>query len=225
MNSSSAPGDQPTISRISPLQANQALLDHNGDFSAAAASLSTTTEYFRKLVSAEPALRMRWLEAPKAPPVSAILNRPDDVAVAEAIQREENALKKGVDGLGLSNRGKDLAVSCQRFYRNNFREVIKITGGGITKAFLEALVEIEKINEKLERIGDLPEEKQVAMEGILREDRSRLLEFIYKASAKVDQGVLIQAKIQKMFSEGGRGGRGDGKPGFTPLKKAQVVEP
>ncbi len=212
----------PKPETITPLQTSQALLDANGNFSAAAAALGLSTERLHELVNADTALRLRWKDAPKAPPSTSIINRPDDVAIAEAMAREEKKLKEGVDGLGLSPRARDLAIACQKFQRHNFSQVIQITGGGITKAFLEALEEVEKINHRLENL-DVKEEQVVAYESILREDRGRLLDFIHKAAVKVDQSVLIQAKIQKMLGDGNSKGNAD-KPGFSPLKRANVIE-
>ena len=136
------------------------------------------------------------------------MNRPDDVSIAEAIQREEARLKEGVEQLGLSERAKSLALSCQRFQRNNFNSVLQITSGGITKAFLETLEEVENINHRLANISESrpPPEQLVAYESLLREDRARLLDFIHKAAVKVDQSILTQAKIQKMLGSGGAGG-------------------
>lgn len=209
---------------ITPLQANQALLDANGNFLAAAAALGISAKALHDLVQRDPALRKRWKEKPTAPPPSSIMNRPDDVSIAEAIQREEQRLKEGVEQLGLSDRAKSLALACQRFQRNNFNSVLQITSGGITKAFLEALEEIENINHKLAHLADLVAPEQlVAYECLLREDRARLLDFVHKAAVKVDQSILTQAKIQKMLGSGGAGG-GPEKPGFAPLKRAQVIE-
>jgi hypothetical protein len=113
-------------------------------------------------------------------------------------------------------------VSCQQFYQGNFSAVMQITGGGITKAFLEALEEVEAINTRLANL-DVPEEKQIAYESILREDRRGLLEFIYKASVKVDQSVLVQAKVAKLLGNGTEKGKSTSKPGFSSLKKIQDV--
>ena len=135
-------------SKVTPLQANQALRDAGGNFHAAAAALGIETVTLHDVVERDPALTKRWKEPPKAPPPSSIMHRADDVSIAEAIQREEARLKEGVDQLGLSERAKSLALACQRFQRNNFNSVLQITSGGITKAFLEALEEIENINQR-----------------------------------------------------------------------------
>lgn len=201
---------------MTPLQANQALLDANGDFHAAAAACGVTSECLRDTCRRNEALKRRWLDTPAALPPSAIFNRQDDVALAEALKREENELRTGIARLTKSDRAQQLAVTCQQFQRQNFGKVMQITGGGITKAFLEALEEIENITERLNNL-DVPKEQMLAYESILREDRSRLLDFVFKAATKVDQGALIMAKMQKLAEGGTPGGKGSTKPGFSPL--------
>jgi len=199
------------------LETNQALLEANGDFPAASMALGITEQLLHDRVQADEALKLRWKDDPKLPPATSILNRPEDVAIAEAIRREDEMLSKSLDGLGMSKRSASMALACQKFQKANYSKVIQITGGGITKAFLEALEEIENINKRLEML-DVPPEQMIAYECLLREDRSRLLDFVYKASVKVDQSVMIQAKIQKMF--GDDSGKANDKPGFRTLKKA-----
>lgn len=208
---------------LTPLAANQMLLDANGDFHAAAAIAGVTVECLKDTCKRDPALLRRWLAAPVAPPPSAIVNRPDDVGLAEALRREEDELKTGVARLTKSTRAQQLALTCQQFQRQHFGKIMQITGGGITKAFLEALEEIENITERLNNL-DVKPEQMLAYESILREDRSRLLDFVFKAASKVDQGALIMAKMQKLAEGGSPGGKGSSKPGFAPLKKVVPVE-
>lgn len=210
-------------SETSQLRVNQALLDAGGDFSTAAAALGVSEKTLHDRVSDDPVLRARWKLSP-APP-SSIISRPEDIAIAEAVQREEaqiKALVSGVDAMRMSPRAQSLALSCQRFYKQNFSQVIQITGGGITKAFLEALEEVENINRRLDNL-DVPEEQRIAYESILREDRRGLLDFIHKAAVKVDQSVLIQAKVAKILGEGTAAGKSPSKPGFSSLKKVTDV--
>jgi hypothetical protein len=210
--------------KLTPLQANQALLVANGDFHAAAAAVGVTTECLKDTCKRDAALKRRWLDAPLAPPPSSLINRQDDVALTEALQREENELRTGIARLTKSDRAQQLAVTCQQFQRQNFGKVMQITGGGITKAFLEALEEIENITERLNNL-DVKPEQMLAYESILREDRSRLLDFVFKAATKVDQGALIMAKMQRLAEGGSPGGKGSSKPGFTPLKRTIEVDP
>lgn len=200
---------------LTPLQANQALLDANGDFLAASASLSVTAECLTDTCKRDGALKKRWIEKPVAPPPSSSLSRPDDLSLAEAMQREERVLRAGIGSLTKSERARELAVLCQQFQRQNFGLVMQITGGGITKHFLEVMEEVENITDRLNNL-DVPPEQRLAYESILREDRARLLDWLMKAAQKVDQGALIMAKIQKMAEGGTQGGKGSAKPGFSP---------
>lgn len=207
---------------LTPLQVNQVLVDASGDFHAAAAMAGVSAECLQDACRREPALQRRWLDEPAAPPPASLFHRSEDAALAEALKREEDELKNGIARLTKSDRARQLAVMCQQFQRQNFGKVMQITGGGITKAFLEALEEIENITERLNHL-DVKPEQMLAYEAILREDRSRLLDFVFKAASKVDQGALIMAKMQRLAEGGSPGGKGSVKPGFAPLKKAAVA--
>jgi hypothetical protein len=211
-------------SEVADQAVNQALLEANGNFDGAAAVLSLPVATLREYVKARPALGARWLANQSPPPPLSIISRDADLALSEAFQREEKALAEGVAALNLSARAKSLSAALHNFNRKSGRMLLDLTNGGIGKTFLETLVEIEKLNVKLERIEDVPPEQRLAMESIWREDRSRLLDYVIKASTKVDQGILVQAKIQKMFGEESKG-RQHGKPGFSPLKKANAAPP
>jgi hypothetical protein len=211
-----------------PLQISQALADASGAFPAAAAMLGVSEKSLEHLVDNDAALRKRWREKAKVPPSTSLISRDEDSALAEAIRKEEERFKKGLAGIGLSDKARNLAVACQQLQRSSANSLLAATSGGIAKAFFDTLEEIEKISHRLENL-DVPAEQVVAYESILREDRAKLLDVLYKYASKVDQGVMIQAKIQKMFGAGGQGGKPE-KPGFKPLAKpvdveSHVVEP
>jgi hypothetical protein len=210
------------MTETNALRVNQALVDSGGNVPAAAAALQITEKRLEEIISSDPAIHARWREKPKAPAPTSIINRSEDAALAEAIAREESRLKDDIKGMGLSSRAESLAIACQKFQRRNYNHVVQITSGGIVKTFLEAVEAVEELNGKIAQADELPDDKRVVLESVWREDRGRLLDYIYKAASKVDQSVLIQAKIQKMFGEANKGG-GPEKPGFRPLARAETT--
>jgi hypothetical protein len=200
------------------LQVNQAMVDTNGNIPAAAVVLGVTDKHLESRIASNPE-HARWRTGGKAPPPESMLSRPEDIAIAEAIAREEKRLTEDLKGMGMSSRAESLAIACQKFQRRNYNHVVQITSGGIVKTFLEAVEAVEELNGKIADADSLPDDKRVVLESVWREDRGRLLDYIYKAASKVDQSVLIQAKIQKMFSETSKGG--PDKPGFRPLARTE----
>jgi len=213
-----------TTKRLNALKVNQALVDAEGNFLTASVTLGLPNDQaLRKYVNEHPELQARWTDKPN-PPSDILAPKRDDLAIAEAVERENAKLKEGVETLGLSDRAKSLALSCQRFQRQNYSAVQQMTNGGITVAFLEALAELEGLTKKLDDMSEVKEEQRLAQESIWREAQAHLRDFIFKAATKVDQGILIQAKIQKMFGENNGGAPQNSKPGFSPLKKANATQ-
>lgn len=222
---------------IPPISLNKALLDANGNFDIAAASLDITTEYFRDLVKANAALNARWLATPVAPPATSFASREDDLALIEALKREEEKIQKGLESMGISQRQTSIAVSCLNFQKQHFAAILNITGGGVVKTFLGAVEAIEEIDKKLKELGDPEREGEINNVKVmvtdlgkldyikvLRSDRVALLDYVQKATGMVNQSLLIAAKVQNLAG-GGRKNGATSKPGFTDLKRIEADEP
>ena len=201
---------------------NQAMTEAGGDQPRAASILGIVETSLRDALLQDPVLRARWVDKPKLPPATSIINRPEDLAVAEAMAREEKAVAAGMKDMKVSPRAANLAVACFNYYRKNAASILNLTGGGIAMQFAETLARIEEIDASLNGL-DPANDRYVAMQSILRDDRSRLLDWLHKAACKVDQGILIQAKVQRLLNEGEPQGKGKGKPGFGSLKRADVT--
>lgn len=201
------------------------MLEANGDIDGASLILGIDAATITRYIKADPALRARWMpENHAALPPSAIITRPDDIGIqeADALAREEEKLQRGLGALKLTNRGQELAMACQNFQRANFGAVIQIVGGGITMSFIQVLEEIEKINKKLDKTDDVPAEMRYPVEMMLRQDRAELYNVLHKFGTKVDQTILVQAKIQHLGSKN-NGSPGSRKPGFSEMKRAEAV--
>jgi hypothetical protein len=204
------------------LQINQAMLDAGGEIALAAATVGLNEQQLKKLIASDEVLEKRWSKRPiEPPPPTHAITKPEDTGIAEAMKLEEERLSKGVALMKMTDRAQELALTCQKFYRSNFGQIHQMTSGGVVKSFFEAMEEVEKINLQLEQ-KDWPEEQRISYESILREDRSRLLQFIINSSQVVNNNVLIQAKVKKLV-ESGDGKGGGPKPAFgsQPLKKVE----
>lgn len=213
-------GDSAKI-ETTQLQINQALVEANGNMVAASAILGLTMPDLRDRILADPVLKKRWDGNPIPPTPQSVVSRSEDLAIAEALQQEELRMSAGLKAMGMSARSQSLALTCQQFYGANFGKIHQMTSGGIVKSFFGVLEEIEKITHQLDT-KDWADEKLIAYESILREDRAKLLNFIRDTAQIANNNVLIQAKIQKMYEGAEKGKGGGGKPGFRALTKKEV---
>lgn len=172
-------------------------------------------------------LRARWATSkhnPVAPVEAETLSRPpvrplsNDMILAEKIKEEDNMVKGGLKNMGLSEEAVTLALSLQQFQRRHFARAVELIGGGITKAFLDAMMDVEKIRNQLDS-GELAPEREF----MLRTDRTNLLEIMGKFFDRANKASMTQAIIKhKLQNEGGNGK--PAKPGFGTLVKATNVQ-
>jgi hypothetical protein len=211
------------MSEITSLSINKALLDAEGNFDIAAASLDLTVERLRDRVKEDAALNTRWLANAAAPPSTAILNRESDPAIIEALQREESKIKSGLEKMGLTQNQTGVAVACMGFYKQHFASLLNLTGGGLAKTVVEALESVSEMGREIKEIGKptLPQDLEY-LKALLRA-RSDLQDYILRASTMVNQSLLILAKVQNI-SGAGRRAAGPGRPGFDSVRRADVTE-
>jgi hypothetical protein len=220
---------------------NAAMQRTNGNVGQAALLLELRPKQVSNYINNNKDLRALWRKDKSPPPSSeaVVIHRPTvtseliqkesetlqvtptEAEIAEAIRKEDAALARGLDALGLSASSRDAAMALQKFHNRHFTKAIDMIGGGITKLFLDLMVEIDKINRELET-GGLG--LGVEREEVLRKDRQGLLEAIGRSFDRVNKATLTQA-IVKSKMESGKGKAGPNKPGFSPLTvKAENVQ-
>jgi hypothetical protein len=124
--------------------------------------------------------------------------------VAAAIKKEDADVRSGLSKMGLKTSTLDMAMAIRELAGRHFGSCLQLTGGGVTKQFLQVMVEIEKIDARLdpETVRDFP--MTLPEESMLREDRRGLLQVMSQFSDRVNSSALIQAKIWKMKNEGNK---------------------
>ena len=132
-------------------------------------------------------------------------------AIAEAMDAEDAALKKGLKSIGLGGPGLKEAMALQAFHNTQFQKSYEMIGGGITKMFFDLKAEVSAINERLSDGG-----MDIEEENMLRSDRSRLLEQLGKTYDRSLKAAMTQAVINHRLSDKGRSGPSS-KPGFQPI--------
>ena len=214
---------------------NEAMIQAGGKVSIAADLLKITKQQLKDRLRFNKNLKAAWWKEKKvvtAPSEAVTVNRESfdppaeisdeelvlksDEELAAALQREDASIRKGLESMGVKGDELNMAVALKDFAGKHFGTCLQLTGGGITKQFLQVMVQIQKIDERLEdRSGEfaltLPEEI------MLREDRSRLLMIMSQFSDRVNSSALTQAKIWVM-KNGKKNNKPDNRPkGFLKL--------
>ena len=218
-------------------ETHEALVKHKGGIRAAAAELNIPRDTLKSRIQINKNLRLRWRTPIKPTPqpgeASAISRPPpttatdvdeegvlkSDEAIAAALVRENRKIEKGLTKMGLTKSECDLGIALQEFQGRHFGNALQLMGGGMTKQFLRVMVEIDKIDRRLEDGGEEGFPLTPAQETMLREDRRGLLEIMSKFSDKLGGIALTQAKVYQMTK--GKDKDKSKKPGgFLDLKNA-----
>jgi hypothetical protein len=194
-----------------------------GKTAEAARALGITTEELSRHIHHHDDLKYRWATKYKEiqPPPQAVIemHRPQiqrlkGQEAAEALEIEDRKLRLNCARVGIEGKALELYLSLGAFQRDQYgSKTLDMMAGGINKQFLETLVEVSKINDRLSsdwREMDMEEEQ------MLREDRSRQQAHLVQLYDKAVQAMLVLAKVQAMKSEKD-GGPKSNKPGFSPL--------
>jgi hypothetical protein len=209
-----------------------ALEQTNGDRAAAARLLGMDTKQLAQHIHNTRDLRACWSQKKPEPPTECeIIHREASTGLlpvtggnlfteAEALQKEDDALKKGLSALGIGGNLVELAHSLQQFQSKHFTRVIELMGGGLTRRFLKIEEAIDDIDQAL-RLLDPTCPEDVAREQILRQDRAALIDLQQKCYDRVNKAALTQAIIKEKQKAGHAPDRG--KPGFSP--KQIVAQP
>jgi hypothetical protein len=134
--------------------------------------------------------------APPAPPS-------DDEEVAVALAKEDAALRKGLDAIGVRGDALDLAVNLQKFYRGHFKSTQEMIGGGITKLYFDLMAEFRKLTAMLEEPG-LP----LGLQESLRQDRRFIIEAMGRTHDRVNKAAYTTAIIKHKLND-----KRESKPG------------
>ena len=214
---------------------HKAMESANGKISVASKLLNISSSDLKNRIANNKNLSARWQnkkQSPQPPGEAVTIHREaitteeppllqSEEDVALALKKEDAAIRNGMDGMGLSKSGLDLAVVCQQFHRKHFRSALEGMSGGIYRQFMKVMEAIDEIEERLKNQGKesdfpltLPEEL------MLREDRAKLLIVMGQFKDKVDKSVLITAQAEKIRKER-EGKRDNWKPkGVLDLESA-----
>lgn len=201
----------------------KAALTRAGNVSEAAELLGCTEVALRKRIKRSSAL-VKFTEPQQAE--ADTLHRKDnpktllteETAIAEAMNAEDAALKKGLKSIGLSGAALKEAVALQAFHNTQFQKSYEMIGGGITKMFFDLKSEVTIINERLYEGG-----MDIEEENMLRSDRSRLLEQLGKTYDRSLKAAMTQAVINHRLSERAHQGPTT-KPGFAPITQLVAIK-
>ena len=210
---------------------NLAMIKAGGKISIAAPLLSLTGMQLRERIRGNSVLRARWMSKKDSPPSQSVAIHRDAIPgdeemillseadVAEQMQKEDASVRSGLEKMGLKKSTLDMAMAVRELAGKHFGSCLQLTGGGVTKQFLQVMVEIEKIDARLDpdTVKDFPMTLQE--ESMLREDRRGLLQVMSQFSDRVNSSALIQAKIWKMKNDG-RGKKDDRPKGVLDLASA-----
>ncbi len=152
-------------------------------------------------------LRARWSKsADKSVPGDPdTIHRPattfteEELRTAVALKNEDDSIRLGLRGLGLSSKSIDLSRACQQYQKVHYRTAIEGISGGIYRQFMKVMEAIDEIDERLADRKDFP--ISLPEEAMLREDRRGLLKVMGEYKTHVDQAVLIQAKVFKALKD------------------------
>ena len=194
---------------------HKALEEADGNQSEAARVMGVSQNTVRQVMSRDAALKGRWLDKG----VSSTMHRkPQPLSDAEAIQKENQVMAKGLESMGITGYSKAEAMAFLDFGRNSLGSARQLIGGGVVKLFSDLMGDITQIREELSGGVDGEREKT------LREDKSSLIRHVLEAYDRANKAALTDAVVKQKMEER-KGGGARGKPGFSPVTAIQINEP
>ena len=143
----------------------------------------------------------------------------DEIVVT--VEKENEQLKEGLAGLGLSQSAQTMALSLQKFHGKGFKHVSEILGSGLVKNAMTTLEIIQKVERS---ILDAPDgaidELELQYRKLDREYHLRLLAEYRKTFNEVQDAAMKQARIAMWRKESQA--KTKSKAGFAPLMAVQV---
>lgn len=179
---------------------DQALVACQGDRTAAATVLQMEVTELTKAIHNNADLKLRWGDSRRTTPepgTELVIHRPappEEQAVAEALDREDAIVRKGLDGLGLDAGALNLAMAMQKLNRKAYASLLDMMCGGMAYDNIrsrEVINDIEK---------ELKEEKELdaAREMMLRDHHVKLLDLRIKQAAQYQELELTRAKVEAL---------------------------
>jgi len=195
---------------------HETLEEVDGNQSQAAKIMGVSQATLRQVMSRDTALSGKWLSQR---PVSQTMHRAvQPISDAEAIEKENKLMAKGLEEMGIRGNSKAEAMAFLGFGQQSLGSVRQLIGGGVVKLFSDLMGDITEIRHQLDAGVDEDREK------ILREDKSNMIKHVLEAYDRANKAALTDAIVkQKMEERKGSGSRG--KPGFAPVAAIQINEP
>lgn len=179
----------------------------------------------------DPMLRAKWVKAQDKstapPPVNETaleLSRPDsplpppeetttttDLELCAALDKEDAAVKAGLQTIGQSSKMAELARSLSVFHRKHFASALDLLGGGIVKQYLDMMSEVDKISAQLDEESD--PFKQIS----LRQDRVALSGLMVKIYDRAVSASMTKAVIKHKLEEKNRK-KNEEQPGYLKIR-------
>jgi len=196
---------------------HEAMETCGGDMTEAAKLLGLPRLKLHKMIHKCDDLRLRWKTSKTA---TALPDREEiethrelvvqEQTVAVALQQEEMAFRKGLEGMGVNGTALETALAFQRFGGRHYTNSLKMIAGGLSDQFLALQVEFKKVTAELDAGGrELPirnletgiiTDTWVTLtpirEKVLRDDRTRISEQMQRFSDRAHKAMYTQALIK-----------------------------
>ena len=195
---------------------HEALEKVEGNQCEAAKIMGVSQATVRQVMARDAGLSGRWLN--KRPVTQTMHRAVQPMSDAEAIEKENKLMAKGLDQMGITGHSKAEAMAFLEFGQHSLGSVRQLIGGGVVKLFSDLMVDISEIRHQLGAGVDEEREK------ILREDKSNMIKHVLEAYDRANKAALTDAIVKQKMEER-KGGRARGKPGFAPVAAIQINEP
>ena len=195
---------------------HEALEKVEGNQTKAAKIMGVSQATLRQIMTRDTGLSGRWLSQR---PVTQTMHRAvQPMSDAEAIEKENLMMAKGLDKMGITGQSKAEAMAFLGFGQRSLGSVRHLIGGGVVKLFSDLMGDIAEIRDQLSSGVDEEREK------ILREDKSNMVKHVLEAYDRANKAALTDALVKQKMEER-KGGGSRGKPGFAPVAAIQINEP
>jgi len=195
---------------------HEALEKVEGNQSKAAKIMGVSQATLRQVMARDAGLSGCWLS--KRPNTQTMHRAVQPMSDAEAIEKENALMSKGLEEMGIMGHSKAEAMAFMSFGQNSLGSVRQLIGGGVVKLFSDLMGDISQIRDELAAGVDDDRER------ILREDKSSMIKHVLEAYDRANKAALTEAVVKQKMEER-KGGGARGKPGFTPVAAIQINDP
>lgn len=190
---------------------DEALNQVNGDITQAAILMEMERKRLKDKIYNNADLRRKWTkhgrkeETPRTDPaifrdvrqipettdIPIGCDQENQLALLAEVERENAALKKGLEEIGVTPDAMAEALVLQKFQRRFYSSSIELIGGGITKTFIEMRSMLKELTEEISAGVEDPEREKM-----LRDDRARIMELLGRTFDRAQKAALTQAIIR-----------------------------